>query len=220
MQVSTIYQQISCVYSPADAERFDSFTLTEQDKEHICEVARRVLAVFPDGGLYCAPMTASWVGRISRRIPAYVVAGSLSIDGRVAFAAEETAADIQQKFVSGDAAWDGHCWAAFPGMFGDVSIMRTAKDPATAEWVRSSLLSRFPSTAGLVCNSPAGFADDGLEYGAVTVLPERSLAGLDSFARQVVLNEAGPSSLHSRHKIGRNEPCPCGSGKKYKRCCG
>jgi hypothetical protein len=21
-------------------------------------------------------------------------------------------------------------------------------------------------------------------------------------------------------KIGRNEPCPCGSGKKYKRCCG
>jgi hypothetical protein len=22
------------------------------------------------------------------------------------------------------------------------------------------------------------------------------------------------------HKVGRNEPCPCGSGKKYKRCCG
>ena len=21
-------------------------------------------------------------------------------------------------------------------------------------------------------------------------------------------------------KIGRNEPCPCGSGKKYKHCCG
>lgn len=20
-------------------------------------------------------------------------------------------------------------------------------------------------------------------------------------------------------KVGRNEPCPCGSGKKYKRCC-
>ncbi|WP_421295616.1 SEC-C metal-binding domain-containing protein [Aeromonas sp. 604534] len=20
-------------------------------------------------------------------------------------------------------------------------------------------------------------------------------------------------------KIGRNEPCPCGSGKKYKQCC-
>ena len=21
------------------------------------------------------------------------------------------------------------------------------------------------------------------------------------------------------HKIGRNEPCPCGSGKKFKKCC-
>lgn len=25
---------------------------------------------------------------------------------------------------------------------------------------------------------------------------------------------------HKKKKIGRNEPCPCGSGKKYKRCCG
>jgi len=24
----------------------------------------------------------------------------------------------------------------------------------------------------------------------------------------------------SNDKIGRNEPCPCGSGKKYKKCCG
>jgi preprotein translocase subunit SecA len=24
----------------------------------------------------------------------------------------------------------------------------------------------------------------------------------------------------SGKKAGRNEPCPCGSGKKYKRCCG
>jgi uncharacterized protein len=23
-----------------------------------------------------------------------------------------------------------------------------------------------------------------------------------------------------RVKVGRNDPCPCGSGKKYKRCCG
>ncbi|MFH1415207.1 MAG: SEC-C metal-binding domain-containing protein [Elusimicrobiota bacterium] len=21
------------------------------------------------------------------------------------------------------------------------------------------------------------------------------------------------------HKISRNDPCPCGSGKKYKKCC-
>ena len=26
--------------------------------------------------------------------------------------------------------------------------------------------------------------------------------------------------LRAGPRIGRNEPCPCGSGKKYKRCCG
>jgi uncharacterized protein len=25
---------------------------------------------------------------------------------------------------------------------------------------------------------------------------------------------------NTKSKIGRNDPCPCGSGKKYKRCCG
>jgi preprotein translocase subunit SecA len=24
----------------------------------------------------------------------------------------------------------------------------------------------------------------------------------------------------SAPKVGRNDPCPCGSGKKYKKCCG
>ena len=23
-----------------------------------------------------------------------------------------------------------------------------------------------------------------------------------------------------KDKVGRNDPCPCGSGKKYKKCCG
>jgi uncharacterized protein YecA (UPF0149 family) len=25
---------------------------------------------------------------------------------------------------------------------------------------------------------------------------------------------------HDQPKVGRNDPCPCGSGKKYKKCCG
>jgi len=28
------------------------------------------------------------------------------------------------------------------------------------------------------------------------------------------------SIADSNQKIGRNDPCPCGSGKKYKKCCG
>ena len=26
--------------------------------------------------------------------------------------------------------------------------------------------------------------------------------------------------IHKKEKVGRNDPCPCGSGKKYKNCCG
>ena len=29
-----------------------------------------------------------------------------------------------------------------------------------------------------------------------------------------------PEAAKAQVKAGRNDPCPCGSGKKYKRCCG
>ncbi len=34
--------------------------------------------------------------------------------------------------------------------------------------------------------------------------------------------DSGPQkpTARSREKVGRNDPCPCGSGKKYKKCCG
>jgi SWIM/SEC-C metal-binding protein len=33
-------------------------------------------------------------------------------------------------------------------------------------------------------------------------------------------NMLNPVKSLISNKIGRNEPCPCGSGKKYKKCCG
>lgn len=27
-------------------------------------------------------------------------------------------------------------------------------------------------------------------------------------------------TIHAEKTVGRNDPCPCGSGKKYKKCCG
>lgn len=29
-----------------------------------------------------------------------------------------------------------------------------------------------------------------------------------------------PETVRNEAKVGRNEPCPCGSGKKFKKCCG
>jgi SEC-C motif-containing protein len=31
---------------------------------------------------------------------------------------------------------------------------------------------------------------------------------------------AAPQYRRETPKVGRNEPCPCGSGRKYKKCCG
>ena len=35
---------------------------------------------------------------------------------------------------------------------------------------------------------------------------------------EILLNK--PASKIVENKTGRNDPCPCGSGKKYKKCCG
>ena len=43
-------------------------------------------------------------------------------------------------------------------------------------------------------------------------------------AEGIVATTAGDGSVKKQprkvQKIGRNDPCPCGSGKKYKQCCG
>ena len=32
--------------------------------------------------------------------------------------------------------------------------------------------------------------------------------------------QRGTTVRYEKPKVGRNDPCPCGSGKKYKKCCG
>ena len=38
--------------------------------------------------------------------------------------------------------------------------------------------------------------------------------------RNEIAREYRTSKIVRVEKIGRNDPCPCGSGKKYKTCCG
>lgn len=48
---------------------------------------------------------------------------------------------------------------------------------------------------------------------------EEELADVTTNAPEIE-EELIQTSLPIHHKIGRNDPCPCGSGKKYKKCCG
>lgn len=38
--------------------------------------------------------------------------------------------------------------------------------------------------------------------------------------KEIQKSYAASKTIVNENKVGRNDPCPCGSGKKYKKCCG
>ena len=63
---------------------------------------------------------------------------------------------------------------------------------------------------------PADDIDDRLDDAAAEI--PRAILLLRKIAQ---LRASRPTPAHQHHaKIGRNDPCLCGSGKKHKRCCG
>jgi len=58
-----------------------------------------------------------------------------------------------------------------------------------------------------------------------SVRMERQIAHDESAVKQMTASHGSDGTLEKKpvvkgEKIGRNDPCPCGSGKKYKKCCG
>ena len=54
----------------------------------------------------------------------------------------------------------------------------------------------------------------------VQVTPERVQTARPTEARLAGDGPRQPRRVKASQKVGRNDPCPCGSGKKYKNCCG
>jgi preprotein translocase subunit SecA len=63
----------------------------------------------------------------------------------------------------------------------------------------------------------------------VQLAREEDVAAMEQRQRrqQAILNRMAASEeanktpkTRDEHKVGRNDPCSCGSGKKYKKCCG
>ena len=56
----------------------------------------------------------------------------------------------------------------------------------------------------------------------------KSVNKMDNFSKAEINGMASNESaqqpkrepVKAEKTVGRNEPCPCGSGKKYKQCCG
>ena len=73
---------------------------------------------------------------------------------------------------------------------------------------------------------PASATHEGTEdrdAPAATASRGNGAAGPSRRGNGAAAGQAASSStpyIRAARKVGRNEPCPCGSGKKYKRCCG
>ena len=60
----------------------------------------------------------------------------------------------------------------------------------------------------------------------ITQMVHEQLTGYDHLAQEMAAQQAAAAPrkiqtiIRDQPKVGRNAPCPCGSGKKYKKCCG
>ncbi len=65
------------------------------------------------------------------------------------------------------------------------------------------------------------------DFSSLEAASDQAAAGAAPLARALPESSVGAASSeartpvhHQEKKVGRNDPCPCGSGKKYKKCCG
>jgi uncharacterized protein len=86
-------------------------------------------------------------------------------------------------------------------------------EPISLLALRSEGIRTLPGTP-----VPAGTMSDEEADEAVNQIAECVLA-LNELTR-AVRERAHTPAHRAGAKVGRNEPCPCGSGKKYKKCCG
>ncbi len=86
-------------------------------------------------------------------------------------------------------------------------VSQMAKSAAQADSARTA-----PSPGGRGGNIPAGAGSQSITGMPTLPQPPRS---------QPAPNRARVApQVREEEKVGRNDPCPCGSGKKYKKCCG
>lgn len=68
----------------------------------------------------------------------------------------------------------------------------------------------------LIVPPPPGAIDSVLEF--IIERPTRDPLGILPEKMDRIISASGPLR-RAAAKVGRNDPCPCGSGKKYKKCC-
>lgn len=74
------------------------------------------------------------------------------------------------------------------------------------------ILSHVEKVGNVVRTSNVKVTNEGFDENAISLVEGKLSQSDKNHVQQTIVND-GP-------KVGRNDPCPCGSGKKYKNCCG
>jgi len=86
--------------------------------------------------------------------------------------------------------------------------------------VRLAIVEYFFRVTVVTEESGKGRPGDGLRESSDSILPGTMAAGGKPVGRPGPPEGASREPVRKGKKVGRNDPCPCGSGKKYKHCCG
>lgn len=81
--------------------------------------------------------------------------------------------------------------------------------------METNVTGEYVETPKVMGRSPTRHA--ALILGLIDGLTRRDAGRETKSIRGVAAPIPPPGSV--KHKVGRNDPCPCGRGKKYKRCC-
>ncbi len=98
------------------------------------------------------------------------------------------------------------------------SVFRASTSQDSFDAFMTSVAERKQKTV----HADVSVLDGGGSLPSASALPEAEEmpAGFPAMAMAAGGGGGGGSVRREEPKVGRNDPCPCGSGKKYKKCCG
>jgi uncharacterized protein len=141
-----------------------------------------------------------------------------SIDRSLKRLEAEGIADYRPMFLSGDGKPAHDAVRSWVRGFGKAMALTPEAWHALAEDERTRvLIEPFVGFFEIEDHEPLEVPDDIdviLDEGAAAI--PRSITVLRKLAQ---IRHRRPAASARQSKVGRNDPCPCGSGRKYKRCC-
>ncbi len=118
-----------------------------------------------------------------------------------------------------DRLWQEHL-LAMDGLREAVHLRALGQRDPLVEYKRegyelfSDLMERIQEEAGVAVFRGAGRVSAGWNGGGFRTAPENGGGRKTDIIDAIIMHKKTAA------KVGRNEPCPCGTGRKYKQCCG